>query len=282
MGKTVVVTDSTAYIPSDLLVKHGIRTVPLSVVWGNEVLRDGIDILPPQFYARLKTAKTMPSTSQTTPEEFTKLFKPIIDAGDSILTVLISSKLSGTVDSAVQAKAAFPAGRIEVIDTQTTAIALGFVALAAARAVQGGADLAEAAAVARKAVDSSGVIFVVDTLEFLRRGGRIGGAAAFLGTALNMKPLLTVQDGKVEALDKVRTKSKATERLLDLIEQKVGSRRPLRIGTLQAAAEEEARALLETAKKRFHPDETVFTEVSPVIGTHVGPGTIGLGYCAGI
>jgi DegV family protein with EDD domain len=282
MGKTVVITDSTAYIPSPLLVKHGIRVVPLSVVWGEEVLRDGVDILPPQFYERLKTAKVMPSTSQTTPEEFKKVFTPLIDGGDSILAVLISSKLSGTVESALQAREFFPKGKIEIIDTSTTAMALGFCALAAARAVQNGAELSEAAAAARKAVNSTGVIFVVDTLEFLRRGGRIGGAAAFLGTALNMKPLLTLQDGKVEALDKVRTKRKAVARMLDLIEQGAGARRPLRIGTLQAAAEDEARALLDTAKQRFSPDETVFSEVSPVIGTHVGPGTVGIAYCAGI
>jgi DegV family protein with EDD domain len=282
MGKTVIVTDSTGYIPSELLAKHDIRVVPLSVVWGKEVLKDGVDILPPQFYARLKTAKVMPSTSQTTPEEFQQVFAPILDAGDSILAILISSKLSGTVDSAVQVQARSPKGRIEIIDTLTTAMALGFVTLAAARAVQGGAGLAEAAAVARKAVDSSGVIFVVDTLEFLRRGGRIGGAAAFLGTALNMKPLLTLKDGKVEALDKVRTKKKATERMLDIVEQQIGSARPLRIGTLQAAAEAEAKELLATAQQRFGAEEAVFSEVSPVIGTHVGPGTVGLAWCAGI
>jgi DegV family protein with EDD domain len=282
MGKTVVITDSTAYIPAPMLVKHGIRVVPLSVVWGNEVMRDGIDILPPQFYARLQTEKVMPSTSQTTPEEFKRVVTPLIEAGDSVLTVLISSKLSGTVDSAQQVRGLYPKDRFEIVDTQTTAMALGFCALAAARAVQGGAGLAEAADAARKAVDCSGVIFVVETLEFLRRGGRIGGAAAFLGTALNMKPLLTLHEGKVEALDKVRTKRKATEHMLDLIEQRIGSRRPLRIGTLQAAAEDEARALLKTAEERFRPDETVFSEVSPVIGTHVGPGTIGLAYCAGV
>jgi DegV family protein with EDD domain len=282
MGKTVVVSDSTGYIPSALLIKHGIRTVPLSVVWGNEVLKDGVDILPPQFYARLKTAKVMPSTSQPSPDEFKKVFAPIIDAGDSILAVLISSKLSGTVDSAVQAQAMFPKGRIEIIDTLTTAMALGFCTLAAARAVQEGAEMVEAAAAARRAMGCSGEIFVVDTLEFLHRGGRIGGASAFIGTALNMKPLLTVQDGKVEALDKVRTKKKATERMLDIIEQRIGSNRPVRIATLQAAAEAEAKELLETAKKRFNAEEAVFSEVSPVIGTHVGPGTVGLAWCAGV
>ena len=282
MGKTVIVTDSTAYIPAPLVKEYGIHVAPLTVIWGNEALHDGTEITPPEFYKRLKTAKVMPSTSQTTPAEFKKEFTPIIEAGDSILAILISSKLSGTVDSAVQAKAEFPNAQIEIVDTLTTAMALGYCALAAARAAKDGAGLADSAAVARKAVDSSGVIFVVDTLEFLRRGGRIGGAAAFIGTALNMKPLLTVKDGKVDALDKVRTKGKAIERMLDIVEERIGSRRPLRLATLQAAAEDEAKALLETAGKRFHPEESVFSEVSPVIGTHVGPGTIGLAWCAGV
>jgi DegV family protein with EDD domain len=282
MGKTVIVTDSTAYIPAPLVKEYGIHVAPLTVIWGNEALHDGTEITPPEFYKRLKTAKVMPSTSQTTPAEFKNVFAPILEAGDSILAILISSKLSGTVDSAVQAKAEFANGQIEIVDTLTTAMALGFSALAAARAAKDGAGLADAAAVARKAVDSSGVIFVVDTLEFLRRGGRIGGAAAFIGTALNMKPLLTVKDGKVDALDKVRTKSKATERMLDIVEERIGSHRPLRLATLQAAAEDEAKILLDTAGKRFHPEESIFSEVSPVIGTHVGPGTIGLAWCAGV
>jgi DegV family protein with EDD domain len=282
MGKTVIVTDSTAYIPAPLVKEYGIHVAPLTVIWGNEALHDGTEITPPEFYKRLKTAKVMPSTSQTTPAEFKNVFAPILEAGDSILAILISSKLSGTVDSAVQAKAEFANGQIEIVDTLTTAMALGFSALAAARAAKDGAGLADAAAVARKTVDSSGVIFVVDTLEFLRRGGRIGGAAAFIGTALNMKPLLTVKDGKVDALDKVRTKSKATERMLDIVEERIGSHRPLRLATLQAAAEDEAKILLDTAGKRFHPEESIFSEVSPVIGTHVGPGTIGLAWCAGV
>jgi DegV family protein with EDD domain len=282
MGKTIVVTDSTAYIPSPLILKHGIRVVPLWLVWGSEAFRDGVDIMPSEFYARLKTSKVMPSTSQTTPDEFKKVFTPIVEGGNSILAVLLSSKLSGTLDSAVQAKQSLPGAKIEIVDTLTTAMALGFSVLAAARAIQGGADLAEATQVAKQAVDKCGVIFLVDTLEFLRRGGRIGGAQAFLGTALNMKPLLTLHEGTVEALDRVRTKSKATDRMLDIIEERIGSGRPLRFATLQAAAEAEAKALLERAKERFHPEETIFSEVSPVIGTHAGPGTIGLAWCAGV
>ncbi|HEY5117853.1 MAG TPA: DegV family protein, partial [Anaerolineales bacterium] len=108
MGKIVVITDSTAYIPSPLILKHGIRVVPLSLIWGSEVFRDGVDMMPAEFYARLKTAKVMPSTSQPSPDEFKKVFRPIVEAGNAVLAVLLSSQLSGTVDSAVQAKQAFP------------------------------------------------------------------------------------------------------------------------------------------------------------------------------
>jgi DegV family protein with EDD domain len=230
----------------------------------------------------LKASKTLPTTSQTTPEEFTRIFSPILSEGKAILGIFISSKLSGTMDSAWQVKQAMPAAPIELVDSFSSAMALGFVALAAARAVQAGASLAEAAQVARETVERCNVVFVVDTLEFLHRGGRIGGAKRFLGTALNLKPLLTVQDGKIEALESVRTKSKATGRMLDIIERNIGTRRPLRLSPLHASAPEEAQALMKAAQDRFHPDECVLSEVSPAIGAHVGPGTIGVAYCAGI
>ncbi len=282
MGKVVIVTDSTAYIPSEFVVRYGLRIVPLSLIWGDAVYRDGVDIMPEEFYAKLKTAKVMPSTSQITPDELIKVFAPLVTAGNSILGIFISSKLSGTIDSALQAKAALHHARIEIVDSLSSAMALGFPVLAAARVLQGGADLAEAAAAARTAVANSGALFVVDTLEFLHRGGRIGGAKRLLGTALNLKPLLEVQDGLVAALESVRTKAKATDRLLDLVAERIGNRRPLRISPLHAAAKKEAEALMASAKERFKPDECFLSEASPVIGTHIGPGTIGIAYCAGI
>jgi DegV family protein with EDD domain len=282
MAKVVVVTDSTAYLPQDLVRRFGIQVAPLSVIWEGKTLRDGVDITPAEFYAKLKTSKTIPTTAQTTPEEFVEIFSPILSGGNSVLGIFISSKLSGTVDSAVQAKRTMPAAPIEIVDSFSSAMALGFVALAAARAVQSNASLAEAAEIARKAAECSSAVFVVDTLEFLHRGGRIGGAKRFLGTALNLKPLLELRDGKVEALESVRTKGKATERMLDVIEERIAGRRPIRISPLHAAAPEEAKALMKAAEARFHPEECILSEVSPAIGTHVGPGTIGVAYCAGI
>jgi DegV family protein with EDD domain len=282
MQKVVVVTDSTAYIPPDLVERYGIVVAPLAVVWDGRVLHDGVDISPSEFYAQLKTSKTMPTTSQTTPEEFSRIFSPILAEGKAVLGVFISSKLSGTMDSAMQVKQTMPTAPIELVDSLSSAMALGFIALAAARAAQSGAGPAEAAEAARRAIGCTNVLFVVDTLEYMHRGGRIGGAQRFLGTALNLKPILTVRDGRVEAQETVRTKGKATERMLQLIEQDIRGRRPLRISPLHASAPEEAKALMKAAQERFHPDECILSEVSPTIGTHVGPGTIGIAYCAGI
>jgi len=282
MEKVVVVTDSTAYIPPELIKEYGMRVAPLAVIWDGKTLHDDVDITPSEFYARLKNSKSLPTTSQTTPEEFRNIFSPILAEGKSILGVFISSTLSGTIDSAMQVKKAMPTAPIEIVDSRSSAMALGFVALAAARAIKSGASMAEAAEVARRAAELSNLIFVVDTLEFLHRGGRIGGAKRFLGTALNLKPLLTVIDGKIDALESVRTKAKATERMLDLVEQRIGNRRPLRLSPLHAGSPAEARALMKAAQEKFHPDECILSEVSPAIGAHVGPGTIGIAWCAGI
>lgn len=282
MSKVVIVTDSTAYIPSELVLRYGLRIVPLSLLWDKAVYRDGVDITPDEFYARLTTAKSMPSTSQITPEELKKVFAPIVAAGNSVLGIFISSGLSGTMESAIAARDSLGKAPIELVDSLSSAMGLGFPVLTAARTVQGGADLTEAAAAARRAVECSGVMFVVETLEFLHRGGRIGGARRFVGTALNLKPILEIQKGKVEALESVRTKGKATERMLNILAERVGDRRPLRISPLHAFAEAEGNALLDAAVARFHPEEHFLSECSPVIGTHIGPGTVGIAYCAGI
>jgi DegV family protein with EDD domain len=157
-------------------------------------------------------------------------------------------------------------------------MALGFQVLAAARAAEQGKSFDEVAALARSAKQKTGVVLVVDTLEFLHRGGRIGGANRFLGTALSIKPLLELREGRIEPIERVRTKSKAVARLLDLLEQRIAGRGNLRLAVLHAAAEQEARDLLEVAAKRLNPIETVFSEVSPVVGAHIGPGTLGMCY----
>ena len=282
MSKVAIVTDSTAYIPDDLVKKHQIRITPQVLVWGNETLRDGVDIQPEEFYKRLEKASVMPTTSQVTIGSFKDVFEELHSQGYDILAVLISSKLSGTIDSAVQARDMLPEAHIEIVDSFTTAMALGFIDLLAARAAGEGASLAECKALAEEATRHAGIVLAVDTLEFLHRGGRIGGGTRFLGTALNIKPILEVTGGQVEAVEQVRTRKKSLNRIIELTEKRIAGRQPVRLAALHANAPEEARALLEEAKARFGAIETVFSQVSPVVGTHAGPGTLGLAFLAGI
>jgi DegV family protein with EDD domain len=284
MSKVAVITDSTAYIPDAFLKAHHITVVPQVLIWGDETFRDGVDIMPDDFYKRLETAKVMPTTSQVAIVDMKLAFEKLLESGYDVLGIFISAKLSGTMQSATQAREMLPkaAERISIVDSNSTAMAMGFHVLVAARAAQEGANLSECQNLAEKAREHTGVYFVVDTLEFLRRGGRIGGAQALLGSALNIKPILELRDGRIESVEKVRTKSKAMDRMIDLVSQRVAGRTPVRLATLHANAENEARTALNAASLRLQPIESVFASVSPVIGTHAGPGTIGLAFMAGM
>ncbi len=285
MSKVAIVTDSTAYIPASMMNGHNISVAPLQVIWGEKTYLDGVEIQPSEFYEKLKTAKVMPTTSQTTPAAFEALYRNLLESGYDIFSIHISSKLSGTLDSATQAKSVFPGAKIELFDSEATSMALGFQVLAVARAVEQGATLQECKAVAEKARPLTGVLFVVSTLEFLHRGGRIGGAAAFLGTALKLKPILELRSGKIEAIERVRTMSKAIDRMLELLKDRTGKRTPVRLAALHANAPQEANTLLESVRERFNVSdirEAFVTEVSPVIGVHAGPGTVGIAFMAGM
>ena len=284
MSKIAIVTDSTAYIPSDLIQKHNLTVAPQVLIWGEETFEDGVDIQPDEFYARLKTSKAMPTTSQVSISKMKSTFEDLVKQGYDVLAIFLSAKLSGTIQSAIQAKDMMDAAgeKVTFIDSNSTAMALGFQVLTVARAVEDGANLEEAVALAEKAREHTGVYFAVDTLEFLHRGGRIGGAQRFLGTALNMKPVLAVQGGRVEAVERIRTKSKAIDRVLELVMEQCQGKSPIHLATLHAAAEDEARTLLDKAAKELNPTESILTSVSPVVGTHAGPGTVGLAYMSGM
>jgi DegV family protein with EDD domain len=194
------------------------------------------------------------------------------------LAILISAKLSGTIDSALQARDFFPKAPIEIVDSFTTCMEMGLHVLAAARAAEAGANLAECKTIAEKAKAHSGIYITVDTLEFLHRGGRIGGATRFLGSALNIKPILEIREGQLEPVERVRTRSKALNRVMELVVEGIAGRTPVRLACVHANAEADARALLTQANDHLKPEEAILAEVSPVIGTHAGPGTVGLAY----
>lgn len=282
MSEIAIVTDSTAYIPDNLISEYSITVAPQVLIWGEKTYEDGVDIQPSEFYAKLKVAETMPSTSQVTPKTFTKIFNNLLAKDKKILAILIANPLSGTIASAIQALEEIPGAPIEIVDSNTTAMAMGFQVLLAARAAKSGGSIADCKAIAEEARDHTGVVFAVDTLEFLHRGGRIGGANRFLGSALNIKPLLEVKNGRVEAIERVRTRKKSLARMLELIEERIDNRKPVRLATLHANSPDDAKELLELAARTFDAVESIFSEVSPVIGTHAGPGTVGLAYCAGL
>jgi len=284
MSKIAVVTDSTSYIPTDLVQNHDITVAPQVLIWDDKTYRDGIDIQSSEFFTRLKTAKTMATTSQVSVADMQGIFQGYVEQGYEVLGIFISSKLSGTIQSALQAKELMgEAGeKVTIFDSLSTAMALGFQVLSAARAAQDGASLNDCVATAEKARANSGLFFAVDTLEFLHRGGRIGGASRFLGTVLNLKPILALEDGKVEGLERIRTKTKAHERVLELIVENTKGKSPIRLATLHANAPDEAKALLTKAEAELKPVESIFSEVSPVVANHAGPGTVGLAYLVGM
>lgn len=283
MSKIALVTDSTCSIPKDVVEKYEITVAPQILIWGEESLQDGVDITPQEFYNRLAKASVIPSTSQVTVSKFFEIYQRLLDQDYQILTILVSSKLSGTVNSAVQAKSMLPADApIEIVDSNSVAMAMGFHLLTVARAIKQGATLPECVALVQKALGQTGIFFAVDTLEFLHRNGRIGGASRWFGTALNIKPILELRDGRVEAVERVRTRRKSLSRIVELVVEQIGSRTPVRLASLHANSPEDAQIVLNEASAKLNPIETYFSEVSPVIGANAGPGVVGLVYMAGM
>jgi DegV family protein with EDD domain len=287
MAKVAIVTDSTTNLPEEVTQNLPIFTVPLHVIWGEKSYLDQVDMSSDEFYARLKSDKVLPTTSQPAPQAFKETYVKLLEEGYDILTITIASKLSGTMDSAIQARAMLPGPRIELVDSQTTSLALGFMVLAAARTAGQGATLQECKKIAEQARGKVGVLFVLRTLEFLARGGRIGGASAFVGTLLNLKPILEIKDGRVEAVERVRTSAKAVDRLLDIFEQRarLDSCPPLRLAVLHSDTPDEAQQVLDRACQRFgisEVNEAFIGRVGPVIGVHAGPGALGIAYLTGM
>ena len=276
MNKVAIVTDSTAYLPAEIINKYQIRVIPLSVIWDGESFLDGVDITPSQFYSRLDNSPTIPSTSQPPAGEFKRCFSSLLESGMDVLAILISAGISGTVNSAIQAQVELDESRIEVIDSQTAAMATGLHVIAAARKAAEGGTLGEVAQTAKQAQQHTDVIFVVNTLKFLHKGGRIGGAKRFLGSMLNIKPILEMSGGKIEVVDQVRTQKRALERMAELITEKAGGEEPLRMAVFHSNVPDLAQDLKGAVQTSFSPEEIFVSELSPVIGTHVGPGTLAI------
>jgi DegV family protein with EDD domain len=277
----MVVTDSTAYLPSEYVARYPIQILPLTLFWEGKSYRDGVDIQASEFYQRLLTANSLPTTSQVSAGEWNKKLTELLDAGCDVLLLPISSGISSTYHTALSEISNFPSQRVALLDTKLVSMALGFQVLAAARAAAAGASLAECKRIAEQAYEHIGVYFSVSTLKYLAAGGRINSAKRLLGSALNIKPVLKIQEGKIELVSSVITQRRAIERMLDLVERDINQRTPVRISVFHALAPEAAERLMHTAQARFAPVECIMSEVSPVIGAHVGPGTISIAFQAG-
>ncbi len=276
--RIAVVTDSTSDLPHDLAKEHGIRIIPQVLIMGTKTWRDGVDIDPPAFYELLQTSPDFPASSQPSVADFREAFEELAKDADGIAAILVSDELSGTINSARMAKESLPDVPIEIVDTRAVSAQLGFIAIAAAQAAAAGADLQTVADTARAMIGEVGIYFVVDTLEDLHRGGRIGAAARLFGTALNLKPLLAIKDGMVHPVTKVRSRRKALETLFQLLDEELAGKEGIHMAVLHVAAPEEAARLAEQLVERFDPVEMLHTECGPVVGTHAGPGTVGVVY----
>jgi DegV family protein with EDD domain len=281
MARVKIITDSSAYLPKQYVDQYDITVLPLSLIWDGKSYRDGVDIQATEYYTRQATATTLSTTSQVTVGAFKEAYEKLLGQGDEILVLPISSGISGTYDSATQALVDFKGKPIELIDTRLVSMALSFMVLTAARVAEKGASLQECKQAALDAYPKIGVYFTVDTLKYLAAGGRIGGAKKFLGTALDIKPVLAIIDGKIEPVASVRTKRKALDKMLDLIEKDIAGRTPVRISVFHANVPAEAAELQQKAAIRFGAVEAILSEVSPAVGSHTGPGTISIAYMAG-
>ncbi len=278
--KIAIVTDSSAYIPESALKGLDVTVIPLWLLWEGESYRDGVDIDPATFYKRLREAKSLPTSSQPTVEEFENLFKEVLSRADVIVNVLVSSKISGTIDNAQKAIANMPGSDIRLVDALSSSMGLGFSVLAAARAAAAGESVDGVVAAAEAMSKRVNFLFVVDTLEYLHKGGRIGGAKRLLGTALNVKPILQFIDGQIDSLTQARTKRKALAQVLEIAEERLGGKEMVEAAIVDIDSPDEGDIVANMVDQRFMPSIIHRSTVSPVVGTHVGPGAIGFAFYA--
>ena len=279
-GPVAVVCDTTAYLPRELVAEHGIQLVSLYVNWGEDgSVREADMPNFDGFYDRLRTAEQLPTTSQPSIGDFLEVYEPLVGQGNDVVSIHISGGISGTVESARQAAERMDGsgarGRVSVIDSRTGCGGLGLVALGAARAAQAGAGKDEVIERAEQLRSGLKMWFAVDTLEYLRRGGRIGPASAWLGSALRIKPILTLEE-EITPIERVRTAARARRRLADYAEQRKGDGADVWV-VQHIQAPDEAAALVSEVQGVMGGPPLWVSEIGPVIGAHVGPGLLGIG-----
>lgn len=284
MPKIKVVTDSVAQVPPKLAEHHHIGIIPFSVTINDKSYLDGENISPTELYRRMRTEDIVPQTSHPSMGEYIQFFKKYLDKdAQAVLYLTLSGKLSGAFSTATKAalriEKEFPGKKVAVFDTRTATIAQGFIAIRAAQAVQSGADFAHVIKTAQEEQSKVGFVAMLETLTYLARSGRVGKAAYLVGSLVQIKPVLTINnEGAVTPLVNLRGEKKCVGKLVDCMANTIGNRTPTQIAVMHADDIEKAEELSQQARERFNVEEIMFTDFTPVMGAHTGPGVLGLGY----
>lgn len=269
-----IVTDSTADVPEELMKKYDIRDVPINIQFGTETYQEGIEIDRSTFFRKIE--EVMPTSSQPAPGQFAEVYKELAEQGHSILAIIITSKHSGTYQSAVLAKSMLPEADIEVFDTLSISIGTGYQVLAAARAAEEGKSMEEIIHILEGIRSRTHLYLTPATLKYLQKSGRVGRLAGALASLLNVKPVIKVEDGVLEAFQNVRTRSKAIDRMVELTAEAVGTTEPVKLGIPHAKAPGEAEELRQRLESTFNVDEMHVVDLACSLTVHGGPGIIGL------
>jgi DegV family protein with EDD domain len=277
--KIALVTDSTADLTPEMVEEMGVTIVPLRVIFGDEAYREGVDITAEEFYERLVKSRPLPTTSAPSVGDFQEVYERLLKEVDSIVSIHIGTKLSATVQAAQTARQSVPKPeRIEIVDSQMISLAMGFAIMEAAEAIRRGAKLAEVKAAAEAVIQRVNVRFMLDTLEYLRRGGRIGRARAYLGTLLSVKPILSLREGELYPEERVRTRARGLERI---IQWAIRQENVKRAAVGHSTTPDEAESIRERLAMAFPSVKVHLIRFGPVLGTHAGPGIVGVGFMEG-
>ena len=273
--KLAIVTDSVSDISPKIAKELDIKVVPLTVIFGTEQFLDGIELSNAEFFKKLETDPNHPSTSQPSPEAFVKTYEKLLKEGYEILSVHVSAKLSGTINSAEQAIKAIGTNKIKIVDTGSASMAQGLVAMSAARAAKNAKSLDELADIAESTSKKTTVFVAMDTMEFLKRGGRIGKARAMLGSILNIKPIITTNDGEIVPHSRARTIKKAISSMINDMGEKD---QIIEVAVLHSTTPDLAKDVLTQINAQNLNNPGTITEIGPVVGTHAGPGCLAIAF----
>jgi len=278
MGRIALVTDSTSDIRKSVAQDKGIIIIPLTVHFGDESYLDGVEIDSKEFFRKLRAASVMPKTSQPSPADFIRVYESLLTDYDHIFSIHISTKMSGTLQSASIAANTIGSSKIEVIDSENVSLGLGLIVMAAAEAIDKGLSVEDIRKVVEHAKANYGLYFTLDTLEYLQKNGRIGKATAFIGSLLSVKPILTVRNGVIGGVERVRSASRVYPRILELMHEAIPEGQEIDLIVLHADDEPRGEQWLADVKSRFNVRNSWLVECGPIVGTHAGPGTMSVAW----